>query len=140
MLSTFCSTSWTTPSWAEAALRGLQEIHNEKVISGLAAKVRSTRDKQFVKLITLALFRLYHREAPRDGATWWGHRPNFEGPYVKAVTWEHTPVVKTAIQAAFQKIDPADYAVLFTRMRRNQLSDGDLEFEHRLRRGSVLSR
>ena len=38
----------------EAALRGLQEIHSEKVIAGLRAKVDGTNDKATAGLITIA--------------------------------------------------------------------------------------
>ncbi|MAT49562.1 MAG: hypothetical protein CMK32_00040, partial [Porticoccaceae bacterium] len=113
----------------ETGLRGLQEIHNEKVVSSLAAKVESTSDKQLVKLIAVALFRLYHREAPWDGKTWWGHRPNFAGPYFRCATWEHTPSVRSAIEAAFMKADPADYADLFMRMRLNQVPESELNLK-----------
>ena len=113
----------------ETALRGLQEIHTEKVVAGLAAKVGATTDKQLVRLITLALFRLYHREERWDGAAWWGSRPNFRGPYFNGVTWEQTPAVRSAIVSAFNKADPADYADLFTHMRRNQVPEGELGLE-----------
>ena len=113
----------------ETALRGLQEIHTEKVVVGLAAKIDATSDKQLVKLITLALFRLYHREAPWDGSSWWGSRPNFAGPYFKCTTWEQTPAVRLAIRSAFRKADPADYANLFERMRLNQVPEGELDLD-----------
>ncbi len=113
----------------ETALRGLQEIHRGKVVSGLAARLEATRDKQLVKLITLALFRLYHREAPWNGRSWWGNRPDFRGPYYKCATWEHTPAVHAAIKLAFQKADPADYAYLFEQMRLNQVPEDELNLE-----------
>ena len=113
----------------EAALRGLQEIHSEEVVSGLAAKIESTSGKSLAKLITLALFRLYHRETPWDGKSWWGHRPNFAGPYVRPAPWEHTPAVRSAVQAAFRKVDPADYAKLFEQMRLNQVPESQLDLD-----------
>ena len=113
----------------EAALRGLQEIHSEQVVGGLAARIEATSDKQLVKLIALALFRLYHREAAWDGQTWWGNRPNFKGPYFRGVMWEQTPAVRSAIVAAFNKADPADYAVLFAQMRMNQVPESELGLE-----------
>ncbi len=113
----------------ETALRGLQEIHSEQVVHGLAAKVSDTDDKELAKLITLALFRLYHREAPWDGKTWWRNRPNFKGPYFKCQTWDHTPAVSAAIQASFRKVDPVDYRGLFQLMRMNQVPEGDLNLD-----------
>ena len=113
----------------EPALRALQEIHRLEVISGLAAKLETTGDKQLAKLICVALFRLYHREAPWDGVSWWGNRPNFAGPYFSCAAWEHTPTVKSAIQAAFRKVDPSDYAELFERMRMNQVPEDDLALD-----------
>lgn len=113
----------------EAALRGLQEMHSKQVVSGLTTKMSSTDDPKLVKLILLALFRLYHREAPWDGKTWWGHRPNFKGPYYQGVTWEETPSVRKAIEAGFLNAAPSDYAVLFKRMRRNQVPEKELEID-----------
>ena len=113
----------------ETALRGLQEIHSQKVVSGLAARIETTNDKQLIKLISLALFRLFHREAPWDGESWWGHRPNFTGPYYKCVRWEHTAEVKAAIETAFRKAAPADYAELFQKMRLNQVPEDELNLD-----------
>ena len=113
----------------EPALRGLQQIHSEPVVSGLASRVNSSNDPGLIKLLTIALFRLYHREAPWDGTSWWGHRPNFEGPYVRCATWEQSPQVKAALQTAFKKADPQDYPELFDHMRLNQVPQDDLELE-----------
>ncbi|MEM7231779.1 MAG: HEAT repeat domain-containing protein [Planctomycetota bacterium] len=113
----------------EVALRGLQEIHSDKVVTGLAAKVATTNDKKLAKWIALALFRLYHREASWNGTTWWRSRPNFTGPYVESAKWEHTAVVKTAIEAAFRKVDKSDYADLFNRMRLNQVPEEELDLD-----------
>lgn len=113
----------------EAALRGLQEMHSEPVVEGLAAKVAETRDPELAKLITLALFRLYHREAAWDGRTWWGNRPNFSGPYYRCATWEQSNAVRAAIRASFRKVDPQDYPELFELMRRNRVPESDLDLD-----------
>jgi hypothetical protein len=110
----------------ETAVRGLQEIHDARVVAGLTEKVRGTSDPGLARLITLALFRLYHREAPWDGITWWRNRPNFRGPYYAPVTWEATPAVKAALQMSFRKVDPAEYESLFRQMKMQQVSAGDL--------------
>ncbi|MEM7014175.1 MAG: HEAT repeat domain-containing protein, partial [Verrucomicrobiota bacterium] len=117
------------PELRETALRGLQQMHSEKVVTGLSAKIGSTEDRQLLKLITITLFRLYHQEAPWDGKTWWGHRPNFKGPYFKCATWGQTPSIRSAIRAAFQKVHPNDYPELFVKMRLNQVSEHDLDLE-----------
>ncbi len=113
----------------ETALRGLQEIHSERVVAGLAAKVEDTDDQELARLITIALFRLYHREASWDGQSWWGNRPNFTGPYFKCATWEHTPAVKVAIEAAFKKVNSSIYSDLFILMRLNQVPESELNLE-----------
>ena len=111
----------------ETALRGLQEIHSEEVVAGLASKVDATKDKELARLITLALLRLYHREADWDGRSWWKNRPNFQGPYYQCATWEQTPAVQAALQVSFLKVDPADYSDLFQLMRMNQVPESDLD-------------
>lgn len=113
----------------EAALRGLQEIHNAQVVAGLTAKVNATSDRELAKLITLALFRLYHREASWDGQSWWKNRPNFHGPYVQPETWEQTPAIKAALQASFRKVASTEYAELFRWMRKNHVPASDLELD-----------
>lgn len=113
----------------ETALRGLQEIHSEQVVAGLTAKVQSTNEKELAKLIALALFRLYHREAPWNGRSWWQSRPDFRGPYFKFATWEQTPAVQAALQTSFRKVDPAEYSDLFNMMRKNQVPEDDLNLD-----------
>ena len=113
----------------ETALRGLQEIHDARVVAGLTEKLRGTSDPRLARLITLALFRLYHREAPWDGSTWWRNRPNFTGPYYAPVPWEATPAVRTALQMAFRKVDPAEYEPLFRQMKMHHVSARDLALD-----------
>ncbi len=113
----------------EPALRGLQQIHSSKVVSGLIAKLEATHNQQLINGIILSLFRLYHREAPWDGNSWWGNRPNFKGPYYRCATWEQTPAVRKAIRTGFRKVHPRDYAQLFRHMRLNQVPEDDLDLE-----------
>jgi hypothetical protein len=117
------------PALREAALRGLQEIHDQRVVAGLTARVATTSDPRLAELITLALFRLYHREVPWDGVTWWGNRPNFTGPYHKRTEWEQTPAVRAALQIAFRKVDPARYGDLFRLMRMHQVPERELALD-----------
>jgi glucose/arabinose dehydrogenase len=117
------------PALREAALRGLQEIHGQRVVAGLTAKVANTNDARLAELITLALFRLYHREVPWDGVTWWGNRPNFTGPYYNRTEWEQTPAVRAALQASFRKVDPARYGDLFRLMRMHQVPERELALD-----------
>ena len=113
----------------EPALRGLQEIHDARVVAGLTEKVRGTSDPRLARLITLALFRLYHREAPWDGSTWWQNRPNFTGPYYAPVAWEATPAVRAALQMSFRKVDSAEYEPLFRQMKMHQVAPRDLALD-----------
>lgn len=113
----------------ETALRGLQEIHSEQVVAALAEKVEATNDEELTKLLLLTLFRLYHREAVWDGTTWWQNRPDFRGPYYNGAPWEHTPEVKTAIEAGFNKASPSDYRDLFQQLRLNRVPERELNLE-----------
>ena len=117
------------PNLREAALRGLQEIHSEKVVKGLAGKVQTTKDKSLAKLVLLTLFRLYHQEEPWDGKSWWKHRPNFTGPYYRSTEWEHTPAVREAIRISFNQVDSSEYADLFIQMRGNQVPEEGLTLD-----------
>ncbi|HAD60239.1 MAG TPA: hypothetical protein DCG12_13425 [Planctomycetaceae bacterium] len=113
----------------EVALRGLQEIHSPQIVSALSAKIEQTGDRELARLITMALFRLYHKEAPWDGTRWWGHRPNFKGPYYDPVTWKGTAAVRSALKRAFRKVSPTDYARLFELMRLNQIAASELNLD-----------
>ena len=113
----------------EPALRCLQEIHSKEVVEGLSKKVSATNDQQLAKLITVVLFRLYHREAEWDGKSWWRSRPNFAGPYFRCTKWKHTPTVREAIRIAFRKADPSDYPELFHLMRLNQVPELELKLD-----------
>lgn len=117
------------PELREPALRALQQMHSQQVVAGLAAKVSATSDRELARLMTLALLRLYHREAAWDGSTWWKSRPNFQGPYYQCTTWEQTPAVKAALQASLRKVGPEQYAELFRTMRKNQVRREDLELD-----------
>jgi len=44
--------------------------------------------------------RLYYQEGEWDRKSWWGTRPDFQGPYFQRATWAGTPAIEAALIAA----------------------------------------
>lgn len=76
------------------ALWALRYMHDPKAVEGLTAAYKKANDKVLKKQILTTLARLYQKEAPYDGTTWWGTRPVINGPYYKNADWEASPAIK----------------------------------------------
>lgn len=115
------------PTLRPAALRALQQMHDEAAVRGLIHRLEnaSASDERFRAGLMTALFRLYHREKPWDGKKWWTTRPDDRGPYFEPVTWEMSAVIKPAIETAFNAFGEERHASLLYEMRRNRLDPAD---------------
>ena len=102
-----------SPAVRRGALRALQQMHDPAVVAALS-EMPARLD------VTLALARLYHREAEWKG-DWWGTRPFFAGPYFAGVTWEESPRVAPALKAALLAAGPSDRAVLLDGYVKNRV-------------------
>ncbi|NRA36529.1 MAG: hypothetical protein HRU15_00170, partial [Planctomycetes bacterium] len=114
-----CIQKLKEPEYRQAALRCLQEIHTKEVIQKLTEQIST--DKTLNKLILVSLFRLYHKEKDWTGKTWWGTRPNHQGPYFNPVEWHGTPAVINAINKAFKFIAEKDIPTLLKFMQVNHI-------------------
>lgn len=76
------------------ALWALRYMHDSKAVEGLMAAYKKAGDAVLKKQILTTLARLYQKEAPYDGTSWWGTRPFIHGPYYKTAAWESSPVIK----------------------------------------------
>lgn len=94
----------TRPALRAGALRVLQQIHEPDVVAELLRQpVMSGRPRD----ITIALARMYHREADWKGE-WWGTRPNFVGPYFALAEWQSSPQIRLELQRAIGTASAVD--------------------------------
>lgn len=90
------------------ALWALRYMHDPKAVEGLIAAYKNASDKALKKQILTTLARLYEKEAPYDGTTWWGTRPVVNGPYYKHAAWESSPVIKELLTREWASSNEAD--------------------------------
>ncbi|HEX3132719.1 MAG TPA: heme-binding protein [Planctomycetota bacterium] len=88
-----------SPAQVDGALWALKYLHDPKTVKGLTGKLSSGAAGFKQKVIT-TLARLYYLEGEWDRKTWWGTRPDFQGPYFARATWAGTPAIEAALIAA----------------------------------------
>lgn len=98
------STADAKVAWG--ALRALRQIHDERVVDGLARRLADVTEPALRSQIFRALCRLHHRESDWDGTGWWGTRPDTSGPYYQPVAWAGTPTVAKLIREALTSDAP----------------------------------
>ncbi len=89
----------STPAQIDGALWALKYLHDAKTVKGLTGKLSSGASGFKQKIVT-ALVRLYYLEGEWDRKSWWGTRPDFQGPYFQRATWAGTPAIEGALLAA----------------------------------------
>lgn len=80
------------------ALWAIRYMHSPRVVDGLIAVYKNSRDEQLKGEIIPTLARLYKKEAPYDGSWWWSTRPDTHGPYYKAIMWESSSRIRTFLE------------------------------------------
>jgi putative heme-binding domain-containing protein len=104
--ASLAAVSTADPKVAARALRALRQIHDDRVVNGLAQRLVELNDPALRSDIYRALCRLHSREADWDGTGWWGTRPDTSGPYFQPVAWSGTPRVAELIRAGLTKEPP----------------------------------
>ncbi len=87
------------------ALWALRYMYDAKAVNGLMAAYKKTTDTNLKRQIMITLSRLYKREAPYEGLTWWSTRPDTHGPFYNGVVWESSPAIRTMLMAEWNKAD-----------------------------------
>ena len=90
------------------ALWALRYMHNPTAVDGLITAYENTKEQQLKTEILTTLARLYKKETPFNGATWWGTRPDTHGPYYNPVTWESSGKIKNLLMKAYEDKTVAD--------------------------------
>lgn len=89
------------------ALWALRYMHDPKAVDGLMTAYQKTQDPELKNNILITLSRLYQKEAPYDGTTWWSTRPDTHGPYYKGVPWEASQKIGNFLVDEWNKSDIA---------------------------------
>lgn len=87
------------------ALWAIRYMYDAKAVNGLMAAYKKTTDTNLKRQIMITLSRLYKREAPYEGLTWWSTRPDTHGPFYNGVVWESSPAIRTMLMAEWNKAD-----------------------------------
>jgi putative heme-binding domain-containing protein len=95
---------------SEIALWALRYMHDAKAVDGLIAAYGKTSDQALKAKLLTGLARLYKKEAPYRGHTWWSTRPDGHGPYYEAIEWEESAKIKDFLSAERAKTSAADQA------------------------------
>lgn len=90
------------------ALWALRYMHDPKAVEGLTAAYKKSNDAGVKKQILTTLARLYQKEVPYDGSTWWSTRPVLKGAYYRATDWESSPKIKEFLTAEWTKSNDSD--------------------------------
>ena len=92
----------TTPDQLAGILWAARNLHDEKMVAGLIARLdQATSERR--KLLINTLAHLANREGEWDRKAWWGTRPEHEGPYFARATWAGTPAIEAALKAEAAK-------------------------------------
>jgi len=90
------------------ALWALRYMYNPKTVNGLIAAYKQADDEGLKKEIVTTLSRLYKKEAPYDGSTWWSTRPDSHGPYYNGIAWESSPKIEKFLKAEWNTADKSE--------------------------------
>ena len=89
------------------ALWALRYMYDQKAVEGLMAAYHQSPDKELKTKILATLGRLYNRETPYDGSTWWSTRPDGHGPFYKPTTWAASEMIKSFLEGEWNKSNAA---------------------------------
>ena len=92
----------TTPEQVAGTLWAARNLHDQKMVAGLIARLeKATSEKR--KLLITTLAHLFNQEGEWDRKHWWGTRPEHQGPYYARAPWAGTPAIAAALKAEIAK-------------------------------------
>ncbi len=104
----------------EGALRVLRSLHEPNAVEGLIKKLATARSFEARREILATLVRLYHREADYQGS-WWGIRPDTNGPYFDPREWQCSARIASVLKAAVLDGDRDTVAFLRSELGRRRV-------------------
>ncbi|MDA1051557.1 MAG: discoidin domain-containing protein [Planctomycetota bacterium] len=102
------------------ALRVLQSLHGESVVSGLVLRLERELDTDRRRGLLTALCRLYHTEGEWTGNSW-GTRPDTRGPYYQPERWSGSDQIGRALKAAVENATGDEAAFLLDELARHRV-------------------
>ena len=114
-----CLAAIDSPS-QDGALWALRLMHDQRVVDGLAEKLKAAQDSALKQKIITALLRLRNKEAPYDGSWWWRTKPDTRGPYYVLQEWPGSSVAETAIREAFANASATEKEFIIAEANRNR--------------------
>jgi putative heme-binding domain-containing protein len=102
------------------ALRVLQSLHEERVVTGLIAGSQAEADKVRRRGLLGALCRLYHVEGVWAGDSW-GTRPDHRGPYYQPEPWAESTRIAGALTRALGGVEASEVAWLGGELARQRV-------------------
>jgi putative heme-binding domain-containing protein len=108
-----------------ACVRVLQSFHEKAVVDGLLERFAKTTDDKQRHAIFRGLCRLVYREADWDGS-WWGTRPNTNGPYYKPVQWQESARIGEFLKNAVSGADGGALRYMLPELVRHRIDLPDL--------------
>jgi len=99
-----CVAAVGTPN-STLALWALRYMYDARAVNGLIAAYKKSKDANLKNQILVTLSRLYKKETPYEGETWWSTRPDGHGPFYKGMEWESSPAIKTVLMGEWTKAD-----------------------------------
>ena len=102
------------------ALRVLQSLHEERVVTGLIARSQAEADKVRRRGLLGALCRLYHVEGVWAGDSW-GTRPDHRGPYYQPEPWAESTRIAGALTRALGGVEASEVAWLGGELARQRV-------------------
>ncbi|MEX0818830.1 MAG: heme-binding protein, partial [Pirellulaceae bacterium] len=119
------------------ALRVLQSLHGESVVSGLVLRVERERAADRRRGLLTALCRLYHVEGQWKGNSW-GTRPDTRGPYYQPERWAASDQIGRALKTALNKAEGDEALFLLDELARHRVDlDGTLDTVVAMARGDT---
>jgi len=110
-----------------SALRVLQSLHGESVVSGLILRLERELDAARRRGLLTALCRLYYTEGEWEGNSW-GTRPDTRGPYYQPESWSASDQIGRALQATLKEAKGDEAVFLLDELARHRVDlEGTLE-------------
>lgn len=103
------------------ALWALRSMHDSIAVNGLISAYKKTDNTGKKTEILATISRLYQKEAPYDGSSYWGGRPDTQGPYYKAIEWESSPQIKSFLLAELNNANESQKSIFADLNDRNRL-------------------
>lgn len=104
----------------KGALRVLQSLHDERVVTELIQRLDRTNDPDLGTGITSALCRLHFQEGTWKGNSW-GTRPDTSGPYYQPETWSQSARIAHVLAEQLSRSNGSAARRLLTELSRHKI-------------------